>query len=484
MPVDNQHSIVEIFWFPFQEALMWLLGILIVIVIMYFARQPAHRFIATIFGSTARLLRQLIKFMRDVNIRLRQRNRDIMLASGRELFEYKLEKKLVRIADQVARDLSVWPSLHRDMREQISRMEQDFANAVEVPPQPPQWIQVINSVAQISAQGSDVIAKILADIHSTLKQAMDKSMIEYRFANRNRYALLNRMIPQWRGMYDNLDGLDKKIHSFNDRAITIDHHIELYQQILQGTEQAMHTLNKSAASNLILSSLLLMVAAAGGVINFQLLALPLSEVVGVHGYTMGMHSSDVATMVIVCLQIILGLFLLEAAGVTRLLPDIALLDRRKRRSVMYLMVVLLLIMAGMEALLVYTRDALVTDNESLNKLLAMSDYQPEVSLSWIPALGQVVIGFALPLLLIFSIIALENFINAFRTASSMFISWLIDVQCMLLRLLATLILAAGRLLIAVYDLIIFFPVYLERIRETKKHRLDTAAKNKSAESDQ
>ena len=483
MSVDFPQSRIEYLWFPSQPLMSGLIWVLLTLSIMYLARWPAQTAIITIFHSMSRILRQLLKHLVAANVSLRQRNRDILLTNGRELFEYKLEKNFVRIAEQVARDLSVWPTLHRDMREQITRMDHNFSEASEVPPQPPEWLQVVDSVAQISAHGSDVIARILADIHTTLKQAMEKALIEYRHANRNRYALLNRMLPQWRGMGENLDKLDKKIERLIERAQVIDIQMHHYQQILQGTEQAVHTLSKSAASNLLLSTLLLMIAIAGGVINFQLLALPLSEVVGVHGLVMGMRSSDIATMVIVFLQIILGLFLLEAAGVTRLLPDIGLLDRRKRRGVMYLMIFLLLMMASMESLLVYTRDALVEDNVALNKLLMMSDEQ-QVSMSWIPVLGQVVIGFSLPLLLIFSVIALENFINALRTVLSMFLSWLLDVVAMLLRLLVTLTQSTARLLIVIYDLIIFLPIYIERFWNRRQPMKRRNPETKSVEIDE
>jgi hypothetical protein len=484
MTVNYPQFIVEYFWFPSQPTLSLLIWVLLILFIMYFARWPAQAVIRAVFRSITRLLRQFIKYVLAVNVRLRQRNRDILLTNGRELFEYKLEKNFIRIADQVARDLSVWPSLHRDMREQMTRMDSEFSAASEVPPEPPEWLRVVESVAQISAHGSDVIAKILADIHNTLKQAMEKAVIEYRYANRNRYALLNRMVPQWRGMSDNLNELDKKIERITNRAQVIDTQMQAYQQILQGTEQAAHALSKSAASNLLLSTLLLLVAAAGCVINFQLLALPLSEVVGVHGFVMGMRSSDIATMVIVFLQIILGLFLLEAAGVTRLLPDIGLLDRRKRRGIMYLMVFLLLMMSSMEALLVYTRDALVEDNAALNKLLTLTDDTHQVSLSWIPVIGQVVIGFSLPLLLIFSVIALENFINAFRTVVSMFLSWLLDVVAMLLRLMVTVSQSASQLMIALYDLIIFLPIYIERACKFWHRARPASAVIKSTEVDE
>lgn len=468
MPADARSSIFHYLWLPGQPVLSWLLWILVTLALLYAARVPAHKVIAIFFVGINRMLRLMVRFLLGVNVHLRQRNRDVLLSRGLEHSQRKVEKSFVRIADQVAIDLSAWPSLSREMREQITRMDGEFASSAEVPPQPPEWLQVIDAVTQVSAQGSAVIAKILADIHATLKDAMDKSLIEYREANRNRYALLNRMIPQWREMSSSLDDLDKKITRLDEQAQAMDAHMQAYEEILQATDQAVKALTKSAASGLVLSTFLLLIALAGGMINFQLLALPLSEVVGVHGDILGVRSSNVATIVIIFLQIIPGLFLLEAAGVTRLLPDIGLLEQRKRRGLMYLMLLILLIMSGMESMLIYMRDSLVADNVSLSLLLAEPADESQSALSWIPSLGQMIIGFVLPLLLVFSVVAFETFIYALRTVVGMFLSWLLDVATVVLRLLVSVMRILHHIVVAAYDLVIFLPLYIERLVGNRK----------------
>lgn len=484
MLAHDSSPVWDYLWLPGQPLLSGVIWLLVILAILYLARLPAHKLIAVIFGGNNRLLRLLVRFLQGVNVRLRQRNRDVLLARGRDIYQYKLEKSFVRIAAQVDEDLSAWPSLHREMREQIARMDNELVSASDVPPQPPEWLQVVDAVAHVPAQGSTVIAKILADIHETLKSSMDKALVEYRQANRNRYSLLNRMIPQWRALDTRLTDLDKKITRLGDYTRVVDSHMQAYEQVIQGTDQAVNALTRSAATSLLLSTFLLFIAGAGVMVNFQLLALPLSEVVGVHGDIFGMRSSNVATSVVIFLQLILGLFLLEAAGVTRMIPGIALLERRKRRGVMYLMMLVLFVLAGTESLLVYTRDELLEDNIALNLLLDTAPVSQAVSIDWIPAMGQVIIGFILPLLLIFSVIAIETFIHASRTVAGMFVSWLLDVLAMLVRLLASLMLLLGRVLTAFYDLVVAIPLYVERA-VTQHRRIPAAGKSgKIAEIDE
>ena len=71
--------------------------------------------------------------------------------------------------------------------------------------------RAIEAVAEIPANGSPVVAKILNDIHSTLKKSLDKDVSEYRKANKDRHALLKRMMPYWRSLTKILTNVEKKI---------------------------------------------------------------------------------------------------------------------------------------------------------------------------------------------------------------------------------------------------------------------------------
>jgi hypothetical protein len=132
------------------------------------------------------------------------------------------------------------------------------------------------------------------------------------------------------------------------------------------------------------------------------------------------------------------------------------------------MLLILLIMSGMESMLIYMRDSLVADNVSLNLLLAEPADESQSALSWIPSLGQMIIGFVLPLLLVFSVVAFETFIYALRTVVGMFLSWLLDVATVMLRLLVSVMRILHNIVVAAYDLVIFLPLYIERLVGNRK----------------
>jgi len=197
-------------------------------------------------------------------------------------------------------------------------------------------------------------------------------------------------------------------------------------------------------------------------VNFQLVALPIEEMVGAASYlgSSNIRASDVSALFIISIEVILGLFLMEAVGVTQLFPVIHLLEDHKRRMIFWIMLSFLFIFAGIEASLAYMRDMLAADREALSQLLTGVKVT-EPPLRWIPSLGQMIMGFILPFVLTFVAIPLESFIHSFRTVSGLFIVWLLHLLVVAIRFTANLLYGAGRVLMRFYDLIIFIPLKIE-----------------------
>ena len=164
---------------------------------------------------------------------------------------------------------------------------------------------------------------------------------------------------------------------------------------------------------------MLAVALGGAFVNFKLIALPMSEMVGAADYiTPPLRTSEVAALVIILVEASMGLFLMESLRITHLFPRIAELSDRTRRRMIWISLVLLVTLAGIEAALALMRDMLIADKQALLQSLAAS--QPVVSEGWIgriPTAGQMILGFILPFALAFVAIPLESFIHSARTVS-------------------------------------------------------------------
>jgi len=160
-------------------------------------------------------------------------------------------------------------------------------------------------------------------------------------------------------------------------------------------DRAARRLATSSMTEFAASALVLAIAAMGGFINFHLIALPMSEMVGATSYVGPVRTSDIAALVIILTEIAMGLFLTESLGVTRLFPLIHALEDRLRGRMLWSSFATLLTLSGVDSSLAYMRDLLAADREALTQQLS-SVAAPEVALRWIPSLGQMVMGFMLP----------------------------------------------------------------------------------------
>jgi hypothetical protein len=210
------------------------------------------------------------------------------------------------------------------------------------------------------------------------------------------------------------------------------------------------------------SGLVLAIAVMGGFINFHLIALPMSEMVGATSYVGPVRTSDIAALVIILTEIAMGLFLMESLRVTRLFPLIHALEDRLRGRMLWASFAILLTLACVESSLAYMRDLLAADREALTQQLS-GVAAPEIAMRWIPSIGQMVMGFMLPFALTFAAIPLESFIHSSRIAIGSLAAFVLRVLAGVLELCASFVESLGPLLGHVYDLAIVIPLKIESL---------------------
>jgi hypothetical protein len=208
----------------------------------------------------------------------------------------------------------------------------------------------------------------------------------------------------------------------------------------------------------------MVIALGGAFINYKLIALPMSEMVGASDYiTDNLRTSDVAALVIILMEASMGLFLLESLRITQLFPKIASMDDRMRRRLMLASLIFLVILAGIESSLALMRDMLVADKAALMHDLSSS--APAATQGWmsnVPMAGQMIMGFVLPFALAFVAIPLESVVHSLRTVLGVLL-----VQCMrglgfVLRFTGVVFRRFAKVFELSYDILIVIPLMLER----------------------
>lgn len=446
----------------FVSGLIWFV---LLAVLLYIARDPAHQAI----NAMSRVLHNAMRLSATAVLRwekwMLQRNKDVLLAQGREAAERMIEREFERIDATVRRDLSEYPALHRKLNEEVTLLDEDYQSSTEVPPAPPGWIKAVDAVAKIPAKGDPVVSNILEDIHTSLEKASEDAIEQCRKSSRDRHQILKGMMPHWRKVTQGLSQVNKNVESLLERSKGIDRHMMEYENIVQGTNQAVRTLSSSSLTQFFVAGFVLLIAVGGAAINFNLIATPMSEMVGGTSRIMGYPVSNIAAMVIILVEIAMGLFLMEALRITRLFPVIGALDDKLRRVILWAAFIFLFSLAGIEAGLAYMREILMQDAAATRALLRADGATEIVQNShlWITTAAQMGMGFILPFALTFVAIPLESFVHSTRTVLGVLAVMLLRLLTWALRFAGNVARFSGRMLTNVYDLLIFAPLWVEQL---------------------
>jgi len=443
---------------PVLSALLW---IVLVVATLYFARPTAHKLILVAGSSLHKMFRVASVSVTGAEKKLADRNREVLLAAGREAKERIVEREFDRINETVRKDLANYSALHRSLSESIGRIEQDHKDAVDVPPDPPGWVNAVKAVANIdSREGRVGIGNVLSDIHKSLVKAHKEAMVMYREASSKRHELLRKMRPEWRQIEQTLNKVGKNVDSLIGRSVTIDRHMQEYEDIVKGEDRAVSVLSSSSLVYFFVSLGVLLIALGGATINFSLIARPMAEMVGGTSLIGGFKTADIAALVIILVEISMGLFLMESLRITRLFPVIGALPDKTRVRMIYITFTMLFLLASVEAGLAYMREVLLHDELATSALLrGDGDVAVTGNFMWITTAAQMGMGFILPFALTFVAIPLETFVHSLRTVIGLLAIGILRFMSLALRLAGSAFRYLGVLLTQLYDLPLFIPLW-------------------------
>jgi len=457
MPTTNFFMVL-----PGSPVLSGLILFTIALLMLYLARAPSHRAIRSLGSIIHSAMRIASRSVLRAEQNLVERNKEVLLAAGREAVERSIEREFHRVDAVVKRDLSAYPALQLKLSEQITLIDEDYRESTELPPPSPTWVSAVEAVANIRPQGDGTVADILMEIQETTEKQYKKAMNDYRESMGKRHGLLKKMMPHWRKLAHTLDKVGKNITGLQERGKVIDRRMEEYEEIRARSVRAQQTLSSSAMTQFVISGFVLLIAFGGAVINFNLIALPMSEMVGGASYIGGYSMANVAAMVIILLEVSMGLYLMESLRITKLFPIIGAMDDRMRRKMIWITFGILLILACVESSLAFMREQIAADMEALRQSLTSSETIQPVN-SWIPTIGQMVMGFILPFALTFVAIPLESFVSASRTVGGVIMTAFLRWIAFMFRLLGNIASYLSEFLVNAYDILIFPPLWIERL---------------------
>jgi hypothetical protein len=169
---------------------------------------------------------------------------------------------------------------------------------------------------------------------------------------------------------------------------------------------------------------------------------------------------------------------MESLRITRLFPVVGAMDDKMRYIMIWITLAVLAVLAGVESSLAFMGDQISQNIQALRLTLAPGANPTTVIPNRIPTVGQMIIGFLLPFVLAFVAIPLEAFVSAARTVLGIIVAGALRFLAFILRLIGNMVYYLGRLIVNLYDLIIFPSIWLEGvIAGPRVQNIETAGNN-------
>jgi hypothetical protein len=453
-----------LYLWPDNPGLSILVLIVAAVIFMYFAREPIQRVLKTLAQGLSGGLHLIAGWCNETAEQLKSRSHELLLEAGRDSQEQRIEQEFRRLESNYARDLAEYPKLHLKLDENITQIDSDYRDAAEVPPAAPGWGDVVEAITKVKGMNTAAVENLLDDIHDSAVEAEKDALQQYRAASAKRHKILASMAPRWKELKGVLERVGKSVSALLESTRRIDGYMDRYEQIQNGDDRSARNLASSAGKLFIISLIVIGIAVAAAFINFQLIALPMSELVPSGTRLVGMPVASVAALVIVLMEVAAGIFLLDALGITHLFPQIGTLPASRRRLVFSVALGSLFLLASIEASLAVLREQLVEAEMSLMESLAGGGQGAvaRATGSLIPVVGQAVLGFTLPWILAMIAVPLEMLIESGRHVVNRIIVLLLHGLGLVARFMAYVLQYAILLLAHLYDAIIMIPIQIER----------------------
>lgn len=453
----------SLYLWPDSPVISLLVLWLVSVVLLWAARAPMLDVIRRLGGGMDEGLGAAAAWCARAAEGLRERSRAVLLASGTLDLQRKLDREFHGIDKGFSEKLGQYSKLHRRLDEVLQKLDDDYQQCGDSPPEVPGWGTAAQAIAQMPTSNDPNVHKVLEGIKKSSGEAEKKALAAYREATGRRHALLGRMAGTWKEVRGLLTRMQDSVSRALELAGRVDAFAEEYRALRDDQDAAARALGYSATKLFVVALIVLAIALGGAFVNFQLIALPMSELVPAGARIGGIPVSTVSALVIVLMEAAVGIFLMDMLGITELFPKLAGMRSSRRRLILGLSLGALFFLASVESSLAVLREHIVEADAALKLALAGDAGRAvgEASTSRIPVVGQAVLGFVLPWVLALVAVPLEMLLDSGRHV-------LAGLGVFLLHALGNVARIAGRvagqlaaILASLYDVYIAVPLRIE-----------------------
>jgi hypothetical protein len=366
---------------------------------------------------------------------LTERSRTALLAAGGLALQGKLEQEFHRIEDGFSERLGQYSGLQRRVDDLLQSLEQDYRHSGESPPEVPGWTAAVESIAGVPHADDPNVQMILENVRLSLDEAQRKALHLYRTDTAERHGILDRMRSLWKEVAALQERMSETLARALETASRVNGYVDEYARVRNDDRVAARALAYSASKTFAVALFVVSVVLACGLVSFQLILPPLAALMP-DASLLGASLAKLSAGALVGVQGALGVFVMDGAGITELLPRLAALPGPRRRRLLAVALAGLFALAVIECLL-----AGVGERRGLPEQL---------------------LGFVLPWLCALAVVPLGTLLDSGRHVSVALAAWAVSGAGSLAFVLAHGVRATSNVLPSVIDVYVSVPLRIER----------------------
>ena len=418
---------------------------------MYLFRLQAQRLLEQFFRVFQKLFRLLSKICVKAEQRVRLRHYEVTKALVDELAQRKIERCYGHIEATIHKNMAYYKTISSDVGQQLETLEKDYQDSAQIPPPSPEWVAAVEAIANIEGEerNSDVMMKILTDMHDTVQLHQQDTMREHRWSVSSRHKTLAALEPRWRKLGGIVAGADRKNDQLQHKLRRLDQEMCRYELLTSGNGQGFMA---SVFARFAVALMLMSLAIMAGIFNTQLLVSPLELVL-----SEGANLTQTVLIIFNVVIVMSAVMLCESLQLTHMLPLISGSDKRVKKAVAILSVISLFVFGVLSAVLAGAW--LLPESGAIAGEAAMTP-----AAQW--TLSLISMGACAVFSLV--VIPMEYAVQTFRPVASAFLQFTLHLMSGVFRIFALLSVEIGRLVMRIYDAAIFVPLKVEAVLKNKK----------------
>lgn len=458
----------------------WPLAIVGLILIMWMAREPLRRVLWQVFFITGRMFGRWGLWLGEHGRNARS-NCNEKIASHRA---DELQERMLMLEDRIGHRAERLPKETGPIIAKLDKSTHSLATTATALAD----INVEDAAERAfrAAMPSIEGGRNLSKLERTIAQQTSKAMGERLVPIRPALTALKTEGPRLREIADKLT---KTQQEFDKHADDVNKSFVEFEQIVKSEDRTAVAAKASIFVPWLIAVIITTIALAGVFLNFFLIERPMSEIVGEGARIGGVGLPAVAAIVVIFLEFVAGVILMDAAGFTKLIPAFHSMTQSSRRIMFFVAFGFLSAFSVLEITLSIVREQIIEQQQETRDIANRAlmgpavpapeaaapdaavpaegaapaeDHRPNIFGLQLSTFAQVILAAIIPWLLAAAALPLETIVRNSVFMLSIATSYLMLFFAFLFKTLSVLFKNVGLFVLAIYDAIIFAPLWVER----------------------